>query len=149
MALGEHVVEDYASLSLSLKCHPLTLLRDQLTARGLVPAARLARVRSGQKLAVAGLVTVRQRPGTAKGVIFLTLEDETAIANLIVTPPVFEKYRKELISARLLAASGRVENRERVVHLLADRLWDLTPLLATLSETGTPERDFPDGRNFH
>ena len=94
-------------------------------------------------------MTVRQRPGTAKGVIFLTLEDETAIANLIVTPPVFEKYRKELISARLLAASGRVENRERVVHLLADRLWDLTPRLATLSETGPPERDFPDGRNFH
>ena len=149
MSLGEHVVEDYSRLSLSLKCHPLTLLRDQLTARGLVPAARLARVRSGQRLAVAGLVTVRQRPGTAKGVIFVTLEDETAVANLIVPPPVFEKFRKALISARLLAAMGRVENRERVVHLLVDRLWDLTPLLAGLAERSEPGRDFPDGRNFH
>ncbi|MEI6557100.1 MAG: error-prone DNA polymerase [Rhodospirillaceae bacterium] len=149
MALGEHVVEDYASLSLSLKCHPLSLLREPLSARGLVPARRLAEVRSGQKLAVAGLVTVRQRPGTAKGVIFVTLEDETAVANLIVTPPVFESCRKALIGARLLAASGRVENRERVVHLLVDRLWDLTPLLASLADRGDPGRNFPDGRNFH
>ena len=114
-----------------------------------MPAARLALSRSGQKLAVAGLVTVRQRPGTAKGVIFVTLEDETAIANLIVPPPVFEQFRKPLISARLLAASGRLENRERVVHLLVDRLWDLTPLLGGLAELGDPDRDFPDGRNFH
>ena len=149
MSLGEQVVEDYASLSLSLKCHPLSLLREQLAARGLVPAARLARVRSGQKLSVAGLVTVRQRPGTAKGVIFVTLEDETAVANLIVTPPVFEACRPALISARLLAATGRVENRDNVTHLLASRLWDLTPLLATLADTRSPSRDFPDGRNFH
>ena len=94
MTLGEQVVEDCASLSLSLKCHPLALLREALSARGLVPARRLAQVRSGQVLSVAGLVLVRQRPGTAKGVIFLTLEDETAVANLIVSPTIYERYRK-------------------------------------------------------
>jgi len=144
MALGEHVVMDYASLSLSLKMHPLALLRDGLP--GIAPAARLAEVRAGARLTVAGLVLVRQRPGSAAGVIFVTLEDETGVANLVVMPPVFERYRKEILSARLLAATGRVEREETVVHLKVERLTDLTHRLSELLPT--PTQVFPEGRNF-
>ena len=91
MALGEHVVEDYASLSLSLKCHPLSLLREGLEQSGILPTSRLAEVRHGTRMSVAGLVLVRQRPGSASGVVFITLEDEYGVANLIVVPPVFEQ----------------------------------------------------------
>jgi error-prone DNA polymerase len=148
MPLGEHVVEDYASLSLSLKCHPLALLRPTLAARGLVPTARLALARPGQRLGVAGLVVIRQRPGTAKGIIFVTLEDETAIANLIVRPDVFERYRRDLLTARLLAATGRVENHDGVVHLLVRHLADFSVLLASLTTGRAAAPAFPDGRNF-
>jgi error-prone DNA polymerase len=148
MPLGEHVVEDYASLSLSLKCHPLALLRPALAARGLVPAARLALVRPGAPLRIAGLVVVRQRPGTAKGIIFITLEDETAIANLIVRPDVFERCRKALLAARLLAATGRVERHDHVTHLLVQHLADFSDLLASLAVDRPAAPTFPDGRNF-
>ena len=154
MALGEHVVEDYASLSLSLKCHPLTLLRDGLEQSGILPTSRLAEVRHGTRMSVAGLVLVRQRPGSASGVVFITLEDEYGVANLIVVPPVFERFRKVILTARLIAATGRVERQDGVIHLLADHLSDQSPRLREL--TAEPEyrekeevaRVFPDGRNF-
>ncbi|HYG87062.1 MAG TPA: error-prone DNA polymerase [Azospirillum sp.] len=144
MQLGEHIVMDYASLSLSLKAHPLALLRDGLA--GIAPAERLRHVRAGTRLTVAGLVLVRQRPGSAGGVIFVTLEDETDIANLVVMPKIFERYRKEILSARLLAATGRVEREETVIHLKVERLEDLTHRLAEL--TAVPAHAFPEGRNF-
>ncbi|HEY0838189.1 MAG TPA: error-prone DNA polymerase [Azospirillum sp.] len=154
MAMGEHVVMDYASLTLSLKMHPLALLRDGLP--GIATAARLNAARAGATLTVAGLVLVRQRPGSAAGVIFVTLEDETGIANLVVLPPVFERFRKEVMGARLLAATGRVEREETVVHLKVDRLVDLTERLRDLTShpTGHQPRAaptpgvFPEGRNF-
>jgi error-prone DNA polymerase len=154
MALGEHVVEDYTSLSLSLKCHPLTLLRDGLEQSGILPTSRLAEVRHGTRMSVAGLVLVRQRPGSASGVVFITLEDEYGVANLIVVPPVFERFRKVILTARLIAATGRVERQDGVIHLLADHLSDQSPRLREL--TAEPEycereevvRVFPDGRNF-
>jgi error-prone DNA polymerase len=135
MALGEHVVEDYASLSLSLKRHPLALLRAGLDQAGYAPTRRLAALRHGTKAAVAGLVLVRQRPGSAKGVIFTTIEDETGVANLVVLPPVFETYRKPLLAARLLGASGKVERQGEVIHLKVDRLYDLSWRLGELVET--------------
>jgi error-prone DNA polymerase len=133
MALGEHVVEDYSSLSLSLKCHPLKLLRDGLEQSGILPTSRLAEVRHGTRMSVAGLVLVRQRPGSASGVVFITLEDEYGVANLIVVPPVFERFRKVILTARLIAATGRVERQDGVIHLLADHLTDQSPRLRELT----------------
>jgi error-prone DNA polymerase len=150
MVLGEHVVEDYASLGLSLKSHPLALLRDGLVAAHIQPTARLRDMRDGARLTVAGLVLVRQRPGSTD-VAFVTLEDETGIANLIVMPDVFERFRREILTARLLAASGRVQRQDEVVHLKAERLFDLTARLAGLAGAWSrpqARKAFPDGRNF-
>ena len=132
MALSEHVVEDYASLRLSLKAHPLSFLRAELTAAGIVPTTRLAEVPDGTRLTTAGLVLVRQRPGSAKGVIFMTLEDELGIANAVVWSQVFERYRKLVLKASLLAVEGRVQKEGIVIHLVAERLTDMTDKLASL-----------------
>jgi len=134
LAPGEAVVEDYASVGLSLKAHPLALLRPFLTAERMVPAARLAETRDGARLSVAGLVLVRQRPGTASGVIFATLEDETGIANIVIWPKVFEAQRRVVLTSRLLGVTGRLQKEGLVIHLIADRLHDLSPLLSRLSE---------------
>lgn len=150
MGLGEHVVMDYASLSLSLKAHPVALLRDRLAAEGVAPADRLAVARDGARLAVAGLALVRQRPGTASGVVFVTLEDETGVVNLVIMPPVFERFRREAMTARLMWAKGVVEKQGAVIHLKATALADWTDLLADLipDRPPTPEA-FSEGRNFH
>jgi len=133
MPIGEHVVNDYRYLSLSLKTHPLALLREELTARRIVTNATLGTTPSGRRVSIAGLVIIRQRPGTAKGVIFETLEDETDIANVIVWPKVFEKYRPIVIGARLVRVTGKVQSESGVIHVVADRLEDLTPLLGMLA----------------
>ena len=144
MRIGEHVVEDYASLSLSLKRHPVALLRDGLTTAGFSQSETVNRLEHGRRIAVAGLVLVRQRPGSANGVIFITLEDETGVANLVVMPPVFESFRKEVLGARLLGASGRVErptgNGHEVVHLRVDRLYNLSERLNDLIVETPPNR---------
>ncbi len=148
MALGEHVVMDYTSLSLSLKAHPLALLRDGLP--GITPAERLARTRDGRRLTTAGLVLVRQRPGSAEGVVFITLEDETGIANLVVMPDAFETFRRPIMTARMMAATGRVQNHEGVVHLCVESLIDLTHRLSELTGEDRPAAgSFSKGRNFH
>ncbi len=133
MCIGEHVIEDYRTLRLSLKAHPAALLRVELAARKVCPAERLAELGDGAFVRVAGLVLVRQRPGTASGVIFMTLEDETHIANIVVWPRVFESFRAEVLGARLCAVDGRVQNERGVVHVVAERLHDFSPLLAKLS----------------
>jgi error-prone DNA polymerase len=132
---GEQVVEDYRMLGLSLKTHPLRLLRDHLSARKVTPCEQLASLRNGRSVRVAGLVLVRQRPGTASGVIFMTLEDEGHIANIIVWPKVFEMFRAEVLGARLCAVDGVVQSESGVVHVVARRLHDYSPLLANLSRT--------------
>ena len=119
--------------SLSLKGHPVAFLRGDLTAIRTWRAADLAATRAGSHVRVAGLVLVRQRPGSAKGVIFLTLEDETGVANVIVWPKVFEKYRKEVLGGRLLVVDGRLQSESGVIHVVADRLMDHTARLARLS----------------
>ena len=120
MRLGEHIVQDYRTLRLSLKAHPLSLLRAQLAARRIVPNASLLQMKDGERVTVAGLVLVRQRPGTAKGVIFATLEDETGIANIIVWTHVFERFRRMVLAARLMAVTGRVQRQGLVIHVVAD-----------------------------
>ncbi|KAF0184436.1 MAG: error-prone DNA polymerase [Caulobacteraceae bacterium] len=138
LRLGEQVVEDYRTLGLSLKAHPAGLLREDLAARKVIPASSLADTRNGARVRVAGLVLVRQRPGTASGVIFMTLEDETHIANIIVWPRVFEQFRKEVLGARLCAVDGVVQNESGVVHIVAERLHDFSPLLTRLSSDTMP-----------
>ena len=136
MPLGAHVVEDYRRLSLSLKAHPVAFMRARLDARGVKRSEALASLKSGERVAVAGLVLVRQRPGTAKGVIFMTLEDEAGVANLIVWPKAFERLRAIVIGARFVAATGKLQNEAGVVHLIVERMEDLTPMLGLLSDEG-------------
>ncbi|VFU07648.1 error-prone DNA polymerase [Methylocella tundrae] len=136
MRLGEHVVEDYRHLSLSLKAHPVAFLRAHLAQRKVCRAEDMASQRSGARVSVAGLVLVRQRPGSAKGVIFLTIEDETGTANLVVWPKVFEALRPIVIGARFIAATGRVQIETGVIHVVVERAEDLTPLLGLLSRHG-------------
>ena len=135
ISLGEHVVEDYAAISLSLKAHPIAFFRQQLATRGILTSAEhWDERRAGRRAAVAGLVLVRQRPGTAKGVIFLTLEDETGIVNVVVWPKVFAKNRRVVMSAQFLEVHGRIEREGLVIHLVAERLVDRSDQLRSLAE---------------
>ncbi|MBO9421845.1 error-prone DNA polymerase [Labrenzia sp. R4_2] len=134
MLPGAHVMADYQSLSLSLKAHPVAFARPALARQRVVPCMHLPDIRQGRQISVAGLVLVRQRPGSAKGVIFLTLEDEGGIANIIVWPKVFEKYRPLVMGARFLKVSGRVQNEAGVIHVVADHVEDVTALLSDLSD---------------
>jgi DNA polymerase III alpha subunit len=134
MPLGEHVVEDYASLSLTLKRHPLAFLRSELAREGLVTAAELAYLSVDRRLSIAGIVLIRQRPGSANGVVFITIEDETGIANLIVWPAILERFRRAALGATLLRCTGKLQREESVIHVVADRLEDMTPRLNTLRD---------------
>jgi error-prone DNA polymerase len=136
MLLGEHVVEDYRSLRLSLKAHPLSQLRTRLKARRVTPNGTLETIKDGAPVRVAGLVLVRQRPGTAKGVIFATLEDETGVANIIVWSHVFERFRRIVLGARLLEVRGRLQKQGLVIHVVADEMSDLSAELSQLSMGG-------------
>ena len=140
MSLGQEVVEDYRHLRLSLKCHPLALLRETLAERGIQPNENLSRIRDGAKAQVAGLVLVRQQPGTASGVIFMTLEDETGIANIVVWPRMFQQFRREVLGSRLLAVTGHVQRDEsgHVIHVVARRLTDLSHHLHALGDAPLP-----------
>ena len=129
MHLGEEVVEDYIALRLTLRAHPMELLR--LGLPGLTCHDRLATVPLG-RTSVCGLVITRQRPGTASGVIFLTLEDETGVANIVVWPKVYERFRRAVMGGRLLRVTGRLEREGIVVHLIAERIEDLSPRLSQL-----------------
>ena len=158
MAPGEEVSHDYAALRLSLKHHPLELLRDRLAGEGVVPAARLGEIDSGTRVTVAGLAITRQRPGTASGVIFITLEDETGIANLIVWPSMFERYRRETLGARLLCVSGELQREGLVIHVIVRHMRDLTDRLLALAGdhalpaplgTTTAARSAYPSRDFH
>ena len=142
MAIGEEVVNDYAATRLSLKRHPLALLRPALAELRHVEAGRLAHVAAGTRVRVAGLVIGRQRPGTASGVIFMTLEDETGIANVVVWPRMLERYRKAVLRSRLLSVAGKVEREGLVVHVIAARLLDMTGRLAALGRPDLPLSGF-------
>lgn len=134
MPPGEDVIHDYKSLSLSLKAHPVSFLRQALKANGVISCAEMEEVPNGRIVTVAGLVLVRQRPGTASGVIFQTLEDETGIANVVVWPKVFEANRRVVLGARLLSVRGQVQKEGLVIHLIARELIDFTPALLALAD---------------
>ncbi len=163
MPLAEQVAEDYVATGLSLKGHPVGFFRPRLARLGAITAAahRDPALRPDRPVVVAGLVLTRQRPGTAKGVVFLTLEDETGVANLIVWRRVFEANRRVAMTARFLVVAGRLQRAGEVVHVLAERFRDLTPALRELREGGVPlasgltdiqapqERRVYPSRDFH
>ncbi|MCZ7469420.1 error-prone DNA polymerase [Agrobacterium sp. O3.4] len=134
MTDGGEVVQDYGHVGLTLREHPMTFLRHDLSRRRIVTCAEAVRVRDGTWLETAGLVLVRQRPGSAKGVIFMTLEDETGIANAVLWVKTFEKYRRVVLSAGMVGIYGKIQREGEVVHLVAHRLTDLSQALASVGE---------------
>ena len=134
MSDSQHVAEDYRTTSLSLKGHPVAFFREALAGRQVVPCSALTSARDRRRLSVAGLVTVRQRPGTAKGVVFMTLEDETGIANVVVWRDTFEKHRRTVMSAAFLIVHGQVQRAGDVIHLVAADFVDLTGRLSELRD---------------
>ena len=136
MPLGEEVVNDYRFLRLSLRAHPAQFLRADLDARGILRNEALRGMANNARVTISGLVTCRQRPGSAKGVVFMTIEDESAVANVIVWPKVFERVRPVVLGARYVAVSGIVQQESGVIHVVADRLEDLTVWLARLADHG-------------
>jgi error-prone DNA polymerase len=164
MTAAERVVDDYRTVGLTLERHPVTFFRDDLARRGAVPAERLRGLDDGAAVVVGGLVTVRQRPATARGIIFMTLEDETGIANIVVRPAVYDRHRAACFGAVFLVVTGRLERRGEVIHVLARSLLGLRGLAERAtsrlgpSDPGTPAREaapiagseFPScSRDFH
>lgn len=142
MSASEHVVQDYASTALSLKAHPVSFLREKLQLLHIISTKDTQDTPDGTLIKVAGLVLVRQRPGTAGGVCFITIEDETGFSNLVVFQNLFEKYRKEILHSRLLMVEGKLQREGKVVHVIVQRCFDMSKLLRGLEEV------FPAARNF-
>ncbi|MCC8978911.1 error-prone DNA polymerase [Bradyrhizobium acaciae] len=136
MAPGRAVVEDYRTIGLSLRGHPVSFARDNLTERGFASCQTIRTAPNGTRLSIAGLVLVRQMPGSAKGVMFITIEDETANANLIVWPSVFAKNRRSILAASMLGVRGRVQSASNVIHLIVAEVCDLTNDLKLMSGAG-------------
>jgi error-prone DNA polymerase len=151
MPLSEHVAEDYLATGLSLKEHPVTFFRERLTRLGVMRNVdhHSPALPQNRRITVAGLVLTRQMPG-AKGVVFMTLEDETDIANIIVWPKVFARNRRTVMTSRFMAVRGRLQRAGLVVHVLAESFIDLSADLARLSD-GELQRELPllRSRDFH
>lgn len=155
MSLSEHVVHDYSTTSLSLKAHPVSFIRKELFHRQVLSAKELKRWPDGTLVRVCGLVLVKQRPGTATGVCFITIEDETGIANLVVFQKLFTKYRKEILRAKLLMVEGKLQREGEVTHVVVKHCYDLSGLLQGLVETDIKKGKkviqaelFPESRDF-
>ncbi|MET0183662.1 MAG: error-prone DNA polymerase [Caulobacterales bacterium] len=148
MPLHEHVAEDYRTIGLSLKKHPCAFFRRGLTERGAVRAGALRDINDGVRVCTAGLVLNRQRPGTAKNVMFATLEDETGIANLVIWDRVFQANRRILMTSSFLFAEGQLQQANGVTHLVVERVTDLTYVLAKLRD-GSAIRSLQKSRDFH
>jgi error-prone DNA polymerase len=146
MSLPQHVAEDYRTAGLSLKAHPCAFFRPLLDEMGCVRAADLPKMKSGRRVSVAGLVLIRQRPGTAKGVVFVTMEDETGPANAVVWKDVFTTNRRLVMTSAFLVIHGRIQRDDdggkegQVIHIVAERFTDLTPKLAAMREEGQQPR---------
>ena len=143
MTEGREVVEDYRAVQLSLRAHPVAFLRPQLDRRGFTRCGDLRHVRDGRKVEVAGVVLIRQRPGSAKGVLFITIEDETGVANAILWPDRFEAQRRIVMSAAMLSIRGLVQKEGDVIHVVTARMEDLTPLLHSVGAMDFPHRTSP------
>lgn len=150
MTAGREVVEDYGHVGLTLRQHPVSFLQAELARRRILTCAAAIACRDCRWVHVAGLVLVRQRPGSAKGVMFITLEDETAVANLVVWTKVFEKYRRVVLGSGMIGVKGRVQREGEVVHIVAHELTDMS---AELASVGSREAAFPlpagRGDEFH
>jgi error-prone DNA polymerase len=149
LAPSEEVVGDYQTLRLSLKGHPVSYLRERMAAAGALTAAVYPQVANGKRVAVGGVVLVRQRPGTAKGVCFMTVEDETGVANLVLWPDVFERLRPVAMGARMVLARGKVQTAEGVTHLVVEQLEDWTPMLGHLTPDAAPGSGHAPTRGGH
>ncbi|MBZ4189453.1 error-prone DNA polymerase [Niabella beijingensis] len=139
LSAAAHVLQDYNSTSLSLKAHPVSFARPQLVKRNIAPANMLEQWPDGAFVRVAGLVLVRQRPQTATGVCFITIEDETGIANLVVFHKVFEKYRREILQSKLLMVSGKLQKEGSVIHVVVRRCYNMNALLQDMTAPGTED----------
>jgi error-prone DNA polymerase len=138
MTDGREVVEDYGHIGLTLRDHPLAFLREDLTAQTYETCAEAGAARDLKFVRVAGVVLVRQKPGSAKGVMFITLEDETAIANLVIWPRLYEENRRTILGASMLGVHGRIQREGEVVHLVAYKLFDLSDQLASVGGRDAP-----------
>src|SRR5215470_2822591 len=134
MTAGGEVVEDYGHIGLTLRDHPIAFLREDLKRRRIVTCREAMQARDGQWQETAGLVLVRQMPGSAKGVMFITIEDESGIANLVIWPNVLAQQRRIILSAGMMAVYGRIQREGEVVHLVAHRLSDMSPELANVGD---------------
>ncbi len=165
MSDGEQVIQDYAALSLSLKAHPVSFVRDTLVGLHVRSCSELQTLKDGDIVRLSGLVLVRQRPGTASGVVFITIEDETGFANVVVFKKLFDQYRSAILQSRLLMVEGKIQKEGEVIHVIARRFENYNRLLIALksahgelSAAGAPDREekkavqqariFPDARNF-
>jgi error-prone DNA polymerase len=155
MPKSEHVIHDYAHTGLSLKAHPVSFIRNQLESLRILSTKDANKTKDGERLKVAGLILVRQRPGTASGICFITIEDETGVANLVVYPQLFNDFRKEILGAKLLMVEGKVQREGEVVHIVVQRCHNYNGLLQQLHGSKTRnipptmgEKAFHDGRNF-
>ena len=143
MTDGREVVEDYRAVQLTLRQHPVSFLRPELDRRGFVRCGDLAHIRDGKAVEVAGVVLIRQRPGSAKGVLFITIEDETGVANAILWPDRFEAQRRIVMSAAMLGIKGVVQKEGEVIHVVTARMEDMTPLLHSIGGLDFPHRTSP------
>jgi error-prone DNA polymerase len=149
LTAGREVVEDYRATQLSLRAHPVSFLRGALDRRRITRCGDLKRLKDGTRVEVAGLILVRQRPGSAKGVVFVTLEDETGIANAILWPDRFEAQRRTVMAAAMLSVQGRVQSESGTIHVIADRITDLTGLLRQIGEIDLPRLTMPGDGATH
>ena len=140
MTDGREVVEDYRALQLSLRAHPLTFLRDLLARRGITRCADLAQLKDGRHVEVAGIILVRQKPGSAKGILFLTIEDESGIANGILWPDRFEAQRRTVMSAAMIGMKGRVQREGEIIHIICDRIIDYGDMLSKVGQMAFPHQ---------
>jgi error-prone DNA polymerase len=138
MTEGREVVEDYRSKGLTLRRHPVAFLREDLEKRRMIPCADLKHTRDGRSVTVAGLVLVRQKPGSARGVTFMTIEDESDVANLVIWPTLFEKQRRLILSSGMIACRGRVQKEGQVIHVVAEHMLNLSDLLRSVGDRAEP-----------
>lgn len=150
MTPSEQVVQDYASTSLSLKAHPLEFIRPKLDGLHVVRSDKLKNVRDGMPVKVCGLVTVKQRPGTAKGVLFVTIEDEAGFVNIVIWSSLFERYRRAILQSKLFMVQGHVQVEGEVIHVVAKQCFNMNDELLALSDRnqGVVTDPFSEGRNF-
>ena len=139
------MIHDYATTTLSIKAHPVSFLREKLSRLGVRPSKELQSMKDGEPVKVAGIVVVKQRPGTAKGICFITIEDESGWINGVIFPNLFDQYRKEIMQAKLILLEGKLQIEGEVIHIIVNRCHNISRMLRQLVkvEEAAPTLDFP------